>query len=63
MILNTERDALIKDLVVQLHEFARSEGDENARDLADCVAYMHKLWKAKVREKFRNGGQYDCTTW
>ena len=57
MILNTERDALIKDLVIELHDFARHENDEAARDLANCVAYMHKLWKAEVREKFKNGGE------
>lgn len=57
MILNPERSALIKDLIVHLHDFAAREKDEDARDLADCVAYMHKLWREEAREHFRNGGR------
>jgi len=55
MVLNPERDALIKDLITHLHDFARYQEDDEARELADCVAYMHKLWKAEVRERYMNG--------
>lgn len=57
MILNPERDALIRDLIIHLHDFARYNGDKEARELADCVAYMHKLWKAEARcERINTGG-------
>ena len=52
MILNVERDALIQELIIELHNLGRTEGDEDARDLADCISYMHGLWKAE-RKKCR----------
>lgn len=52
MILNPERDALIKELITELHKLGREEHDDEARDLADCISYMHKLWKAEVRTRF-----------
>ena len=57
MILNCERDALIRDLVIQLHDFARENNDDEARDLADCIEYMRQLWRAEGRQHFRNGGR------
>lgn len=57
MILNSERDAQIKDLVSEL------KAKEETEELSKCIEYMHKLWKLEVRERFHNGGKYDCITW
>ena len=52
MILNAERDALIRDLITHLHDHGRRDDDDEARDLADCISYMHKLWKLEVRQRY-----------
>lgn len=57
MILNSERDALIKDLIMRMEDFAHEERDEAAQDLAKCLSYMHKLWKDEVKVHFYNGGR------
>ena len=51
MILNVEREAMVKDLIVELHNFARKTEDDEARDLADCIDHMYKLWKADRRSQ------------
>jgi uncharacterized protein YgfB (UPF0149 family) len=54
VILNMERDALIVELIEELHNLAQASEDqeEDIRDLADCIAYMRGLWKAE-RKRFR----------
>ena len=49
MILTPEREALVQQLVIQLHDTARASRVEGTRDLADCISYMHKLWKSKAK--------------
>jgi hypothetical protein len=58
VILNKERDALLMELITELHNLAQTSGDqeEEVRDLADCIAYMRGLWKAERRRLRKEEG-------
>jgi len=57
MILNSDRDAAIKQLINHLDTRAREFENAEFADLANCLRYMHSLWKLEVKNFYENGGR------
>lgn len=57
MILNSDRDAAIKQLINHLDTKAREFESADFADLANCLRYMHNLWKLEVKSFYENGGR------
>lgn len=58
MILNSDRDAAIKQLINHLDTKAKEFKSAEFADLANCLRYMHGLWKVEVQTIYESGGRF-----